>query len=887
MELDQKAAEAEYKAWLEDAAQAAGSRRALNSLIATKIRQRTPGIDAKIRGWTNSNSLKIPQIVTTGSKSALESSLELSNALVSTVSELLPARETEYKIKEFPLLLSEVRRLRNKSQTDGVHTGKNPKRLYDQKILGFPQTKSKDLKLEDLNLGSGIRNGEVPTYCPRDIDQELLEKLNNPLVDLVTISGEPKVGKTRTLIHNLQKSELQDADVYWLRPGSSVLQLAESLSAKNKLNNITIIDDIQRWVQLAGSFPGQDLRLLRSKSKVLVTLHQHDLAQWRLGTVDHTTFGNAAGVFGPGDDFIEQIENSQLHLGSELGDFELDLASSLDKNVSRDELRTLGAYYSSSDFLISKFQTLATSSEPMMVATLAAVYGSKILYSAGVTVAELENLARAELGQINRSAYFAASRFEAILSNDLTKGVSVRSPHSILTANPDNPGTYSLFDPLWAQIKNSVQWEAPTAILTPENNLKTANVILDAGFPMAALKVLERFPAKGSKDYCFLVSCCHWEEKNNDLWRLWIERAADQGHAIAMSNLAYVLKDTDRERAISLLKRSADLGESEAFNGLGVIHSETNKASAEPFYRKAIELGNVSAIYNLAVDLATENLAEAYTLYQKALDAGDERAFYPLALQKLDVEPAEAERLFELAAINGDPRGYTQIGNLYISSNPRKAEEFFRKAADLGELVAMNNLGVLISDRDEPAAIALYEAALEDNPVAMRNLAMAIRDSNRTRALALFEMSANLNDALSMNELGFMLIGSDYEKAKFWLEKATELDEPSSKINLAWLLRESDSKRSLELLREVSKTPNIAKEIKAEALFGLGLHYEIENANLSQKFYSESADLGLEKSRNKLKDPKSARPRRKLLDSDSLEVEISVPELKKRKARPE
>jgi TPR repeat protein len=879
LEKDRIAAEAEYRAWLEAAAVAAGGRRSLNSRIAEKIKRRTPGIDAKIRGWTNPASLKIPQLVTNGTNSELAASLDLNTALTSTIIELLPHRETEFRLKDFSDLLSEIRRLRTKSQIAGVHKNQNSNLLFEQKVLGLPIVIAKDVEPKRLNLGSGLLDGEIPEYCSREIDHILMERLNNPLVDLITISGEPKSGKTRTLIHNLQNSILRDAEVYWLRPGAALSALAESLAPKNKLHTVTIIDDIQRWVQLSGTLPGQDLQLLRKKSKVLVTVHHHDIAQWKLSSIDHSVARNRSGAFGPGDDFVEQIENSMIYLDSELSEDELTRAMALENDASVEQLRSLGAYYSSSEFLLSKFDSLFNSSEPLMVATLKAVFGSRILHSAGVTVDALEELARAELSALNKGAYFSKSRFEEILANDLTTGVSLKSPHSILTATPDNSGTYSIFDPLWMSIRESIKWQAPTEILTLENSVAIADAIIEAGFPDAALKVLNLYPQEISAQYCFAMSSCYWELGQEDLWRHWIEKAVDLNHAVAMSNLAYVLQNSDRKRSLHLLNRSAKLGEPEAFNGLGVLHSAENKPKAEVFYRKAIELGNISALFNLAVDLESTNWPEASDLYQRSLKAGDKRAFYAVALQRLEDDHAEAERLFELAGINGDARGFTQIGNIYISSDPPRAESYYRKAADLGETTAMNNLGVLISDRDQEAANKLYEAALADNPVAGRNLAMAIRDTQRDKALALFEQSANMGDCFSMNELGHMLIGYEDEKARFWLEEAVALHEYIGKINLAWLLREEHKQRSITLLKEVTEAKDIDRASKAEALYGLGMHFEIEHPQSAFDYFLRASDLGLAKATRKVEESKAKKKEAKSKLIISQEAHESGPQI--------
>jgi TPR repeat protein len=98
--------------------------------------------------------------------------------------------------------------------------------------------------------------------------------------------------------------------------------------------------------------------------------------------------------------------------------------------------------------------------------------------------------------------------------------------------------------------------------------------------------------------------------------------------------------------------------------------------------------------------------------WEQAAAAGDAHAMNNLGLLLKDRDPDTARRWYEQAAAGGQTDAMNTLGVLLVSEgDPDAARCWWEQAAEHGHAVAMYNLGVLLEDRDPDAARRWYEQA--------------------------------------------------------------------------------------------------------------------------------------------------------------------------------
>ena len=133
----------------------------------------------------------------------------------------------------------------------------------------------------------------------------------------------------------------------------------------------------------------------------------------------------------------------------------------------------------------------------------------------------------------------------------------------------------------------------------------------------------------------------------------WFRRAAEQGHPLAMYNLGYLYEngkgvEVDRAEAMRWLRQAAQQGYAKAMNDLGAMYerglgAEVDYAEAMQWYRQAAEEGHAMGIYNLGY------------LYEKG--------------RGVDVDYAEAMRWYRQAAQQGNAYAMNGLGVMYELGN--------------------------------------------------------------------------------------------------------------------------------------------------------------------------------------------------------------------------
>jgi TPR repeat protein len=843
-------AEFAYRAWLEAAARAAGSRTALNSEIAKRL-PRIPGIDARIRGWTNPKTLKLP--LDNGSDEAADAAA-FQVAIVDTVAQLgVIAPNYSTSEKTFAGILKLVNDLRVGNQKHGQKIASASSSLYDSGFLSIPVVTAENLDLERLNLGSAKFEGAVPPYILRDFDSRCIELMNDPSVDVITLTGAPKVGKTRSLVANLQSSLLKKHNVYWIRPGRAFDVLAKTLKRSDKASTLIVIDDLQRWGSELREFSIETISKLAACAKIIVTVHKADFTRWRTSHQDHSsrigTSPYGQDSLGLTYEVISFLEKSLISVEAQLSRTEEEIARVLAPEFSTTDLRNLGSFFSSTEFLESKLAVLRDSAEPMSVAMVQALIDTHILFPDGFTVDTLKASVEFALERTSPQAYFSFSRFEALLADELTRGASETSPHSILQRQPESRDFYFLFDPLWVSLR-PLDWSAPSNFINDQNLEDMALTIAQAGFLGEALRVLEERPNPASASFGSLIGQICFDLGKLDEAKEWCEISSKLGDNRATFLLAFMLEKAQPELAMTLYRDAADSGHELAMYNLALRLEQSDRKQAMELYERAADLGVASAFFNLGILNYSANPAKALESFSEAAALGSPGAYHNMGCLYQDLGNLEdAIKNFRLAAEQGDAPSMLNLGLLLWNSNAEEAESYYRRAIDQGLQSAMLNLGSNLMDSDPVESRRLLEQALAaGHPKAKFALAMLLIETEPGVANSYLRESADEEDSQALLWLGNELVDSDIDKSIEYLTRASELKEPEAMYNLAWILEGTNADRAKELYAEaaISGYP--------EAKFNLAIMLAHENSEKAMLLARECIAAGMEDAEELLAD---------------------------------
>lgn len=158
-----------------------------------------------------------------------------------------------------------------------------------------------------------------------------------------------------------------------------------------------------------------------------------------------------------------------------------------------------------------------------------------------------------------------------------------------------------------------------------------------------------------------------------------------------------------------------------------------------------------------------------------------------------------AHRWLRQATRTTDPRQLTDLGAIYQLrlKDLERAEECYRRAADGGSVMAMNNLGVLLKQRDEldEAEHWLRRAAETGDADAWNNLGNVLeRRGDWETAIEHHRMAARLGHPAAMCTLALHLAHYDHNEAVTWFHAARATGDPSIEPQLRvldGLLRQS------------------------------------------------------------------------------------------------
>lgn len=155
------------------------------------------------------------------------------------------------------------------------------------------------------------------------------------------------------------------------------------------------------------------------------------------------------------------------------------------------------------------------------------------------------------------------------------------------------------------------------------------------------------------------------------------------------------------------------------------------------------------------------DLGEQMALAERRCDAGDNelaQSHFPKAVET-----------YRLAICGGSVRAMVHLSDLYrqgkgVATDLREAETWLERAAKLGNVEAMEKLGMLVEDRDPSQAITWFERAAPHRSGVLRPLGeLYQKRDDLDKALEYFRQAADLNkDATAMFRAAQILEGKDH-----------------------------------------------------------------------------------------------------------------------------
>jgi hypothetical protein len=311
-------------------------------------------------------------------------------------------------------------------------------------------------------LGSWLMEGSLPGYVRRDLDRELDDRLASAAAGggLVVLVGDPKSGKTRTLLEGLRRvvpdRQLWSASPHTPRPLDAMLELLQSDGGQPSPwradQIVVVLDDLQQFLVVGQDLLGHTIvdRLTNAGVLITATLHGDALARLEAFQYDHTLereSGLADGSLRIGASprlikFVEQaaIAVPAVFTGAELDRVGGDLAGqAATHHVDPANFSRLPEVLAAVDQLRRRAaEAKSSNTHPHRAAILAAALDAAYLYPAGATEAELGQLHGWAFQQYSPTLPASRARFDQALDWALTPIGGPGSPHALITADHDD-----------------------------------------------------------------------------------------------------------------------------------------------------------------------------------------------------------------------------------------------------------------------------------------------------------------------------------------------------------------------------------------------------------------------------------------------------------------
>jgi uncharacterized protein len=317
----------------------------------------------------------------------------------------------------------------------------------------------------------------------------------------------------------------------------------------------------------------------------------------------------------------------------------------------------------------------------------------------------------------------------------------------------------------------------------------------------------------------YLLGICYHKNKDYQSAVKWLTEAVNVKFPPAILQLAHCYQSgtgvvRDDSKAIELYTQAANSGSAPAMLVLGNL--STTEQSAMDWYTKAANLNYRPAINKL------------YKIYKKNNDNLK-------AAQILTKIPNPSASEMET------------IGSLYFKIDKPQATEWLTKAANLGNAIAMNNLGVIYLEthKNKDEAIKWLTNAAELGIImANRNLGVCYSIYNDIdKSIEWYTKAAELKDEVSMCRLAnlYYLRKSNTPKAIEWYTKAADLGSVDAMLKLGEIF-EYNTKDYTSAIEWYTKVANL-KNTSAMRKLGDLYYYKIKDIPKATEWYTTAATL--------------------------------------------
>ena len=567
----------------------------------------------------------------------------------------------------FSEVIDRLRLQRIANFTNRTDDAKINSQLYDLGFVAFPVESVDAFDIDRLGLESGLTDGELPKYCPRDQDAVLRTFLDSTSQNSLLVSGPYKSGKTRTLIESLKGSALLGWQVYWITPARQTEEVFLKLLDGIKSNtNIFILDDLQRFG--FGKNIGKDqhfVKCLTAKGKILSTIGAKDLASWQVSRVDHSleeTLPTSSFVSG---DFIGNLNEVHIRLEAELSDEELELADKyFGDRFLKNDLRRLASFFSSKEAIQARVSAMLNGEDEFTRAFVKAMVDQRILSPWGETKLNFRHFVEHQINLTN--VLWDDKKFEETLDYAL-RPISPGGPHAVLVKNLEDRKLLQLSDAAWEAIKPN-SWSPNGLEKLFSDPPEAAWQIASAGYVNQAVNYLQSLSnAQDDKGFYVLGLC--------------------------LKELKMI------PEAIASFEKAALKNNLDAVNEVAILFFESGDLiQSEKWFERLIESKDPSWILNLGrFYFRTGRTGKALTTLDHywLLGGDDEEALNLLGQCKYKSGlPSEGRKIFEDLVNRGHTECLIDIGNGYeLEGNFDMAHETFLKAILAGDEGARINLG--------------------------------------------------------------------------------------------------------------------------------------------------------------------------------------------------
>lgn len=248
--------------------------------------------------------------------------------------------------------------------------------------------------------------------------------------------------------------------------------------------------------------------------------------------------------------------------------------------------------------------------------------------------------------------------------------------------------------------------------------------------------------------------------------------------------------------------------------------------------------------HEMARKVEWSNPELARRCYELAIRCGDNTgdSAFRLARMVREVDPPRATQLYEIAVATGNVLAANDLGVLILSDDPARAASLFEWAIAAGEeRYATRNLALLIGSEDPTRAVTLLKRAAQagNSRGLARDLTPLVRNGCEDAA-DLYEELIIATDERLANNLADLLRQRDAKKAMRLYERAIDAgDEFHATYNLGTMLMNDEPGRAKELFERALSAGNVRQAANA-----LGVMIAGEDANRARDLFLQAIAAG-------------------------------------------